>query len=188
VDKSRLVAGTLGPIVAMTGIGTAAYINRSWWHFTENAISDLGKVGLPRNYVLNVSFVIASALMLYCISGWKTRNVVERTGVVIFGIGVAFLALIGIFPEGTPPHHAISWAFFIVSSVGLVVAGVGMELSGDSGMGVFSVSLFAALWGIAVWAMKSFRGIAPAEMTGALGMILWYYTALYLKARGADGG
>jgi len=185
VDRARVISGVLAPIVAMGGIGAAAYINRSWWHLTENAISDLGKVGLPYNYVLNVSFVVASALMLFCLSGWRTRGKLETIGLVIFGIGVGFLALIGVFPEGTSPHYFLSWAFFVVSSVGLLVAGVGMELSGDSGMGVFSVALFTALWGIAIWAMRSFKGIAPAELTGALGIITWYYTAMYLKLKEA---
>ncbi len=183
MERSRLAAGVLAPVVAMGGIGVAAYINRSWWHLTENAISDLGKVGLAHNYVLNVSFVVASALMIYSLTGWKTKGRVERAGLIIFGIGIAFLALIGIFPEGTAPHYYVSWLFFLISSIGLLIAGIGMEISGREGMGVFSIALFVTLWGIAIWAMKSFRGIAPAELTGALGIILWYYTALYIQAR-----
>ncbi len=190
MDRARILAGLVAPIVAFSGIGVAVYINRSWWHLTENAISDLGRVGLPHNYVLNVSFVVASALMIYCFSGWEPKNAVEKVGIITFSVGVAFLALIGMFPEGTTPHYYVSWGFFLISSVGIVVAGVGMGASEERGMAIFSISLFVILWGMAIWAMKSFRGVAPAELIGSVGLMAWYYVAmaLKLKAKTRDEG
>ncbi|WP_367884320.1 hypothetical protein [Thermococcus sp. JCM 11816] len=48
MKRSQLWAGLIAPLVAYSGILTAIYVNRSWWRLTDNAISDLGKLGLPQ--------------------------------------------------------------------------------------------------------------------------------------------
>jgi len=185
--KSQLLAGIFAPIVALTGIGTAIFINRSWWRLTQNAISDLGRLGLHHNWVLNVSLVVSAVLGIYYSYGLmkETRNVVERVGIGTFILGLVFLALIGIFPEGTSPHYYVSWGFFIFASLGFLVAGIGMGLSGEKGLALFSVALFAVGWTLALWAKNSFPGIAPAEFVGVFGVISWHYTVMWKKFRGA---
>jgi len=187
VKKSQLLAGVLAPIVALTGIGTAIFINRSWWHLTENAISDLGRVGLPHNWVLNTSLVVSALLAIYYTAGLTSEatNHIEKAGTVIFITGLVFLALIGLFPEGTSPHYYVSWGFFIFASLGFLVTGIGMGISGNKGLAAFSLSLFAIGWALALWAKSTFRGVAPAEFVGVFGVVIWHYTVMWKKFRGA---
>ncbi len=185
--KSQLLAGIFAPIVALTGIGTAILINRSWWRLTDNAISDLGKLGLPHNWVLNVSLVVSAIMAIYYAVGLvgEVSNTVEKLGVGVLIVGLAFLALIGLFPEGTSPHYYVSWGFFVFSSLGFLITGIGMGLSGEKELAVFSIALFTVGWTLALWAKKSFPGIAPAEFVGVFGVIAWHYTVMWKKFRGA---
>ena len=185
--KGQLLAGILAPQIALAGIGTAIFINRSWWRLTDNAISDLGRLGLPNNWVLNVSLIVSALLAIYYAVGLvrEVNNTIERTGTGIFILGLIFLALIGLFPEGTGPHYYVSWGFFIFTSIGFLVTGVGMGLSGEKGLAVFSIVLFTVGWTLALWAKNSFPGIAPAEFVGVFGIIIWHYTVMWKKFRGA---
>ena len=185
--KGQLLAGILAPQIALAGIGTAIFINRSWWRLTDNAISDLGRLGLPNNWVLNVSLMVSALLAIYYAVGLvrEVNNTVERTGTGIFILGLISLALIGLFPEGTSPHYYVSWVFFVFSSLGFLVTGVGMGLSGEKGLAVFSIVLFTVGWTLALWAKNNFPGIAPAEFVGVFGIIIWHYTVMWKKFREA---
>ncbi|MBP1912958.1 putative membrane protein [Thermococcus stetteri] len=178
--KSQLWAGLIAPLVAYSGILTAIYVNRSWWRLTDNAISDLGKLGLPHNWLLNVPLVITAVLAIYYASGLlgTAGNSVEKAGIWILIVGFVFLALIGLFPEGTSPHYYVSWGFFLTASFGLLIAGVGMGISGDRKMLYFTVVLFVLAWILALWAMRTFKGVAIPEFIGALTITLWHYTVL----------
>ena len=179
--KSQLWAGLVAPLIAYSGILTAIYLNRSWWRLTDNAISDLGKVGLPHNWLLNVPLVITALLSIYYALGLRdiARNSVEKAGIWILIAGFVFLALIGLFPEGTSPHYSVSWGFFLMAGFGVLIAGAGMGLSGDRGMLYFTVVLFALAWILSIWAMRTFKGVAISEFIGALTITTWHYAVLY---------
>ncbi len=183
MKKSQLYAGILAPVVALAGIGVAVSLIRSWWHLAENAISDLGRLGLRYNWVLNVSLVISALLAIYYAIGLlgEVKNLIEKAGIVIFIVGLGFLALIGIFPEGTSPHYYVSWGFFVFSSLGLLIAGIGIGLSGEKGLAVFTVALFITGWVLATWARNHFAGVAPAEFVGVFGIVAWHYTLIWKR-------
>ncbi|ASJ02376.1 hypothetical protein A3L09_03470 [Thermococcus profundus] len=178
--KSQLQAGLVAPLVAYSGILTAIYVNRSWWKLTDNAISDLGKVGLSNKWLLNVPLVVTAALAIYYAAGLleTARNSIEKAGTGMLIAGFAFLALIGIFPEGTSPHYYVSWCFFLTAGFGFLIAGVGMGLAGERGMLYFTVALFVLAWILSVWAMRTFRGVAIPEFVGALTITVWHYVVL----------
>ncbi len=183
--RSQPYAGILAPIVAFCGIGAAVYVNRSWWRLTDNAISDLGKLGLPHNWILNSSLIVTAVLGIYYSTGLleRSRNGVERAGVWIFVGGLMFLAAIGLFPEGTSPHYYVSWAFFITAGLGLLTSGIGALSSGDRAFGWFSVVLFLIGWALATWARGHFKGVAVAELIGAVVIALWHYVLLLQVAK-----
>ena len=185
MNKSQFYVGLTAPVIAFFGIGIAAYINRSWWRITENAISDLGRVGLPNNWVLNVSLITTAVLAIYYAIGLfkLLRNGVEKAGVTVFVLGLVFLALIGLFPEGTSPHYYVSWAFFVTTSLGLLVTGLGMGLSGRRGLAAFTVVVFVLGWALGLWAKGHYHGVAVAESIGAATFALWYYAVLSSLAR-----
>ncbi|BAD84931.1 hypothetical membrane protein, conserved, DUF998 family [Thermococcus kodakarensis KOD1] len=180
MKRSQLWAGLIAPLVAYSGILTAIYVNRSWWRLTDNAISDLGKLGLPHNWLLNVPLVITAVLAIYYALGVldMARNSVEKAGIWVLIAGFVFLALIGIFPEGTSPHYYVSWGFFLTAGFGLLIAGIGMGLSGDRKMLYFTVVLFVLAWILAIWAMRTFKGVAIPEFIGALAVTIWHYAVL----------
>ncbi len=180
MKRSQFWAGLIAPLIAYSGILTAIYVNRSWWRLTDNAISDLGKLGLQYNWFLNVPLVITAVLAIYYAVGLlkKARNGVEKAGVWVLIAGFIFLALIGIFPEGTSPHYYVSWAFFITAGSGLLIAGVGLGLAGDRKILYFTLILFVLAWILAFWAMRTFKGVAIPEFIGAIAITVWHYTIL----------
>ncbi|WP_010477326.1 DUF998 domain-containing protein [Thermococcus zilligii] len=182
--NSHLLAGILAPIVGLGGVFAAIAINRSWWRLTENAISDMGRVGLKYNWVMNASLVLAALLGIYYAT-WlikRSRNALERAGIVIFAIGLAFLAAIGIFPEGTSPHHYVSWAFFLTASLGLLIAGAGMGIAGNREILYSTIAIFALAWILALWAMRTFKGVAIPEFIGVIGITAWHYLVMWRVA------
>ena len=174
--QSQIWAGLIAPLIAYSGILTAIYVNRSWWRLTDNAISDLGKVGLQYNWLLNIPLILTAVLTIYYAVGMlgRARNKVEKAGILAMIAGFVFLALIGIFPEGTSPHYYVSWGFFLTTGVGLLMVGVGMGIEGDRKILYFTVTLFILAWILAIWAMRTFKGVAIPEFIGAIAMTIWY--------------
>ncbi|QDA31708.1 DUF998 domain-containing protein [Thermococcus indicus] len=181
MKRSQLWAGILSPPIALGGIGVAILINRSWWRLTDNAISDLGKVGLPYNWVMNVPLFVSAALAIYYASGLfeEFKNPVFNLGIGVFILGLAFLAGIAVFPEGTWPHYHVSWGFFLAGSLGYLIAGVGLWLEGLKKFGAFTGLLFTAEVLLARWAFKTFNGVAIAEFVGIFAMMTWHYALLW---------
>ncbi|WP_297436340.1 DUF998 domain-containing protein [Thermococcus sp.] len=183
MKRSQLWAGILSPPIALGGIGVAILINRPWWRLTDNAISDLGKVGLPYNWVMNVPLFISAILAIYYAAGLfgEVKNRVFRLGIALFMIGLAFLAGVALFPEGTEPHYHVSWGFFLAGSVGYLIAGAGLWPEGLRKFGAFTTLLFTAEVLLARWAFEIFTGVAIAEFIGIFAMIIWHYALLWEK-------
>ncbi|NJE31439.1 DUF998 domain-containing protein [Thermococcus sp. 18S1] len=183
MKKSQPWAGILSPPIALGGIGAAIIINRSWWRLTDNAISDLGKVGLPYSGVMNVPLFISAVLAIYYAVGLfrEVKNPLSKLGIGVFIIGLAFLAGIAVFPEGTEPHYHVSWGFFLAGSVGYLIAGAGLWLEGLRKFGAFTALLFTAEVLLARWAFETFTGVAIAEFIGIFAMTIWHYALLWEK-------
>jgi len=183
MKKSQLWAGILSPPLALGGIGVAIIIHRSWWRLTDNAISDLGKVGLPYNWVMNVPLFISAILAIYYAVDLfnELKNTVSKIGIGVFITALFFLVGIAIFPEGTKPHYAVSWGFFLAGSVGFLITGIGLWLEGQRKFGAFTVLLFIVEVLLARWAFNAFKGVAVAEFIGISTIIIWHYTLLWGK-------
>ncbi|NJE76865.1 DUF998 domain-containing protein [Thermococcus sp. ES12] len=181
--KSQLWAGITSPIIALSGIAAAIIINRSWWSLTDNAISDLGKVGLPHSWVMNVPLLISAILAIYYVMGLfkEVKNPISKLGVGVFMLGLFFLAGIAVFPEGTGPHYEVSWGFFAAGSLGFLMAGAGMWFEGDRRFGIFTVLLFAIEVLLARWAFGAFSGVAIAEFIGIFAILTWHYMLMWMK-------
>ncbi|WP_048147995.1 DUF998 domain-containing protein [Palaeococcus ferrophilus] len=178
--RSQLYAGLTAPLVSFSGIALAILVNRSWWSLTDNAISDLGRVGLPHNWLLNLPLILTALLGIYYAIGLlgEMRNRVEKAGVGVFTLGLVFLALIGAFPEGTSPHYTVSWGFFLFASLGYLIIGLGLWMEGHRNIGTFTVLLFITEVLLTRWAFGTFRGIAIPEFIAALSVVTWHYTTL----------
>ena len=179
--RSQRLAGICTPLIGLGGVFVAIIINRSWWSITDNAISDLGRVSLPYNWIMNISLIIAALLGIYYATAlFEGMNNIGKLGIGIFIMGLAFLALIGIFPEGTGPHYHVSVGFFVSCSVGMLIAGIGFYIEGDKPFGSFTTLLFIIGWLLAFLAMRRFRGVAIPEFIGIFIIVGWHYM-LYVK-------
>ncbi|WP_456321903.1 DUF998 domain-containing protein [Palaeococcus sp. (in: euryarchaeotes)] len=179
--RSQRLAGICAPLIGLGGIFVAIIINRSWWSITDNAISDLGRVSLPYNWIMNISLIIAALLGIYYATAlFEGMNNIGKLGIGIFIMGLAFLGLIGIFPEGTGPHYHVSVGFFVSCSVGMLIAGIGFYIEGDKPFGSFTTLLFIIGWLLAFLAMRRFRGVAIPEFIGIFIIVGWHYM-LYVK-------
>ncbi len=180
MERKHKMAGILAPIVGLGGVFVAILIHRSWWRPTENAISDLGRVDLSYNWVLNISLVIAAVLALYYLHGlWEEfKGPIQKIGATIFAAGLLSLAGIGVFPEGMGPHYYVSWGFFVACSIGMLLIGIGFYVQGERTFGLFTFAIFTVGWILALWAKSHFRGVAVAEFIGVFGIVAWHYTLL----------
>ncbi|WP_048055871.1 DUF998 domain-containing protein [Pyrococcus sp. ST04] len=169
----------LGPVIAISGVIISYFIHRSWWRITENAISDLGRVGLPYSWIMNGGLIIGGSI-LFIISIRMTfldKRTPWKISWFLYSLGMMFLVLVGAFPEGTPPHYYVSWTFFI--STFLAVLGTSISLLPEKRRhGIVGILAFVLGTSLAIWAMKSFRGVAVAETISVTTFILWHYFAV----------
>ncbi len=172
------IAGVLSPITAFMSIGLAI-LTHPWFSFQNNAISDLGRVGLEGNYILNCGFIVSGLLGLLFAYGLvkSQKRRLGKIGGVVFGLGIFSLFLIGTFPEGTAPHFYVSLGFFLLSSFGMLLKGID-ELRENRIFGIFTIALFSLGWLLAIIAIRSFRGVAIAELIGAIAVSIWVYGVL----------
>ena len=103
-------------------------INRNpWFSFWRNALSDLGGSGANSPWIYNIGLVVTSLFMLvfslYIIL--NAKNKLQTVGGAYLSVSAIFLALIGIFHEGTRPHIFVSTYFFVQFFVGALIYGLG---------------------------------------------------------------
>ncbi|WP_393971908.1 DUF998 domain-containing protein [Oxyplasma meridianum] len=164
-------------IAAMTAawltIFLAAALN-PWFRFTGNALSDLGGGNLSMNghpaptdpFVYNVGLMIAGVLIaLFSVSViLRSRNSVEIIGASYFMISGLFLALIGIYHEGTYPHDFVSIWFFILSSISYVAIAISFIIGKFRITGIILSLLLVLSW--IAFAVVPWGSVAEDEMFG----------------------
>jgi len=130
-------------IIAYIFIFASILIN-PWFNVFENALSDLGRVGLENNYVFNTGLILAAITALTYIPSlldfFKSRISFMSLG--IFLIAILHLLLIGVFPEGTKPHGFVSYEFFALMTISLLFIGISLIAEGMSKYGAFFLLLF----------------------------------------------
>ncbi len=97
-----------------------------WFNWADNALSDLGALGTPHNYIFNIGIILTGIIgLLFTLNIYKIMNTkIGKLGQFLFGLGLVFLILVGIFPSGTSPHNLVAISFFLFSTLGIVVVGV----------------------------------------------------------------
>lgn len=134
--------GVITPIIAFSTIYLAILLH-PWFSWADNALSDLGACDTSYNYVYNVGMIFTGIFgVLFSLNLHKLmKGRVGKIGTVIFGGGMIFLTLVGVFPSGTPPHNTVSMAFFTLCTMGLVVIGCDQVHATEEGWGAFTLSL-----------------------------------------------
>ncbi|RLF94442.1 hypothetical protein DRN45_03380 [Thermococci archaeon] len=167
------ICGILAPVIAFIAISLSIYMH-PWFSWRENALSDLGALGVTYNTIFNMGLIVTALVSLIFASGLPkiTKDKIGRAGNLFFVISIVFLLLIGIFPESTSPHKSVSVAFYTFATVSLVLIGIGlMRKRSERKYGLFTVLLL----GTALFLCFGFSwpAIAVPEIIGAGAIGIW---------------
>lgn len=115
----------------------AIYLN-PWFRLNVNALSDLGgnTYGVQRhpnpNYpsVYNLGLIISGFFIaFFSISSiWNSKSRSEIIGLSFFIMVGLFLALVGVYHEGTAPHTFLAEWFFLLGKITFFILGFSMML------------------------------------------------------------
>ncbi|WP_297467472.1 DUF998 domain-containing protein [Thermococcus sp.] len=98
-----------------------------WFSFMKNALSDLGGPNANSPWIYNVGLIVSSVFIMgfavYLIL--TSRNRLQTVGGAYISVSAIFLALIGVFHEGTKPHVFVSTYFFFQFFLGALIYGLG---------------------------------------------------------------
>gem|GEM_PF-3726993 len=123
-------SGICAVIPAWLTIAIGIYRN-PWFVLTRNAFSDLGGPRAADPWIYDSGMLITAALLMafsaYLLA--TSRNGVESMGASFASIAGIFLALIGIFHEGTYPHAFVSTWFFVQMDIAIGIWGIGGVLA-----------------------------------------------------------
>lgn len=157
MERVRLATyfGAAGIVSAWVTIFVSAFLN-PWFSVFSNALSDLGggnmtlnghpSPNLPLIYNLGMIFTSVMIMVFSAVMISISRNKIESTGESFFIIAGLFLALIGIYHEGTYPHDFVSIWFFILSSISYVTIGIGLSISELRSYGLVIIVVILVSW------------------------------------------
>ncbi|MGC8973841.1 MAG: DUF998 domain-containing protein [Thermoproteus sp.] len=118
----------------------------SWFDISRNAFSDLGGPRAAYPWIYNDGLITAAAFLglfsVHVVS--SSSNKLEAVGGAYLSISAIFLALIGIYHEGTRPHVFVSTWFFIQAFLGFLIYGLGRALVERKRIGLSYVAIFLA--------------------------------------------
>ncbi|ABW01570.1 DUF998 domain-containing protein [Caldivirga maquilingensis] len=127
VSKILTYMGIAAAVLAWVIILTSISLN-PWFNMFSNALSDLGNPHANYYWLYNYGLVLTATLMLlfslYLL--FVSENKVEAMGSSFVTIASIFLALIGIFHEGTYPHTFVSEWFFTQMDLAVVTWSIGL--------------------------------------------------------------
>ncbi|MEM4950152.1 MAG: DUF998 domain-containing protein [Thermoplasmatales archaeon] len=171
--KLASLFGILGIVSAWLTIAISSYLN-PWFSLEANALSDLGGGNLTANghpaptlpIVYDGGLIITSVLLIIFASLMVSisRNRIEGSGFSFFIISGIFLALIGIYHEGTYPHDFVSIWFFILASISYGTISVGVMKLGDLIPGSLMLMTILASW--IIYALVPWKSVAEGEIFG----------------------
>lgn len=179
--RSRGLVRFFGFLAIASGWATiaAAIAVNPWFSLDRNALSDLGAVGLPTNYVFNVGIAVAAVLgviySIYLAASLEGR--LAHIGSTVLLIGVVHVLLIALFPEGTQPHTTVSYEFFILTGVAILVIGISLIASGRKTHGAISAAL--SIIGFTLTPIIPWPSIGAAEVFAITLMTIWIATMLH---------
>ncbi|MEM0092727.1 MAG: DUF998 domain-containing protein [Saccharolobus sp.] len=163
--------GFLSAILAWIIILVCISLN-PWFVFTKNAFSDLGgpmaRDPWLYNYGLIASAILAFLYATYLAEANNSKILIVASSFVM--IAAIFLALIGIFHEGTYPHQFVSLWFFIQFDIAILVYGIGL-LRVKRKWGIYMLTLFIIsniVAGIVKW-----PSAATIEAYGIIVIDIW---------------
>jgi|GEM_PF-2833705 len=148
---TRKVAGISGIIFVPTAflfILTSVIIHRDWWDLGRHALSHLGALQTPHNYIFNGGLVLTGILGIIFAIGLRKYfplNKVQNVGVISFLIGMLFLIYVGVFPLEMPFHVEGAAVMFLLSFFGILLVVLGDISKGLSHLQICCIASITAI-------------------------------------------
>ncbi|MDZ7689055.1 MAG: DUF998 domain-containing protein [Halobacteriales archaeon] len=161
-------------IVAFGAILTTTTV-APWFSWTGNALSDLGHHERATANLFNGGLIVAgltgAVFPVRLLADYD--GILRRLGAGVITLTLVDLALIGVFPTPHELHGAVSVAFFVGVTLGLVLWGVG-DLVADRrrrGVAIAATGVFhAVFWAVWVSPAVPYEGVAVPEFVGAVAL------------------
>ncbi|MFC6964319.1 DUF998 domain-containing protein [Halocatena marina] len=154
VSQKRIAAycGIAG-IMTLYGSILLAVVLPPSFHWTADAISDLGAVGADHAWIYNGGLILASFFYLVFAYGVFINSIywMEYIGIVLIAFAYFLAVLAGIFPYPTPLHDPIALIQFFLIPIGLWVYGSGNFFAGYRRLGAVTIGLGVIAAGGVVW-------------------------------------
>ncbi len=167
--------GFLPPVTAFVFISAAIYTHE--FSFTKDALSDLGRIGLEKNYIFNAGLILSGLFgFVFSLSLYNVLKGIERIFGFVFVVAAVSLVCIGVFPAGTMPHGFFSVTFYLLSAVAIFILGVFL-VNRKRNLGIFSMVAMAV--GSVLALIPGWGGVAIPETIGAFFICLWVVVVSY---------
>ena len=170
--------GIMTPIIAF-GCILSAISSANGFSWTDNALSDLGVMSGSTSVIFNFGLITSGILAgLFATGVYFSfgRNLLGRSGAMMFLFSAIALTAIGIFPENMKPmHFYASVTFFVLFPISLLLLTVAYFRSAKPAKGWFTLATasFAALVWILEFSLRYVPGVAIPETLSALAVSLW---------------
>lgn len=169
--------GVAAIVVAFLGIFGAVALSPSF-AWSENALSNLGvashAAGTGTTVLLFNGGLILGGLLGIGFAGvlaLQRTHLLRRLGAAIFGVAMASMAGVGVFPQGHSLHFSVASGLYMLFSVATIVYAGGLAIDGDRRAAALSAGLGVANLGIWIgWVgMVGIEapGLAIPEILGA---------------------
>ncbi|MCO6040245.1 DUF998 domain-containing protein [Thermococcus alcaliphilus] len=169
------ILGLSFPFLTFGGIFIAIYLN-PWFSLTENALSDMGSIKNPIEYVFNSLLVFLGLLGLV----FGVEMLKEKRVTVLFPLGMISLLLVGIFPEEYKPHSFFALSFYILLFADIFICGLRQRSKKKSALIWLLSSPLVFI--MMLYLTRVFEGLAIPELVGALFINAWIvYLALEVE-------
>ncbi|MFG1390819.1 DUF998 domain-containing protein [Acidiplasma aeolicum] len=169
-----IISGGITMLLIWIVIAVSSAFN-PWFGITHNALSDLGGGNLINNghpaplypWIYNVGLMIEGILIAILSSFFilRARNTIEIVGSSFFIISGLFLALIGIYHEGTYPHDFVSIWFFILATISYTAIGFSIILINIK-TGISLLVILVTAW--ILFAIIPWGSVAENEIFGII--------------------
>lgn len=183
VERVGPVLGVTAIVVTFVGIFGAIGLSPAF-AWSDNALSNLGDAGHPAGtgtteLLFNGGLILGGLLGVGfgVVLVLAERQLVARLGAAVFGLAMASMAGVGLFPQDKPFHFEVAVGLYMLFSLAALVFGVGQFLGDDWRAAALSAGLGATnllIWGGWVGTVGiDAPGLAIPEILGAACIGTW---------------
>ena len=180
MNKKYALLGFISPGIALLTITIAVIVHD--FTFTGNALSDMGRVGLEKNYIFNGGLLMAGFFgFLFSLIFISAAQRFEKASAFVFSLAALCLMGIGLFPEGTSPHYPFSVGFYAIATLSIIVYSIAVFKT-KKRLATFSLGMVAV--GLILSFLPGWKGVAIPETIGAVIICIWMVLVAYRIWRG----